>query len=256
MRFIITLEKQQNQTDVLPINYQYELSSWIYNTIAGGDAVYSEWLHSNGFNDGHKRFKLFTFSHLNIPEKRIFDDRLQVLSDRIDFRISFLPRKSTEEFIKGVFSKQEFSLGDYKSNVMFRVGRIEKIPDIVFSDEMEFETLSPVVVSVKRENGSAHFTEPEDENMALYLGNNLLQKYKAFRGSDFKGLSDIRFELIGKARKKGITIKTGTRAQTRVIGYLYRFRFRCPVELMDIGYHAGFGEKNSMGFGCVEVRGK
>ncbi|MCB0510972.1 MAG: hypothetical protein KDC72_00340, partial [Bacteroidetes bacterium] len=25
-----------------------------------------------------------------------------------------------------------------------------------------------------------------------------------------------------------------------------------PVELHEIGYEAGFGEKNSMGFGCVK----
>ena len=106
MRFTITLEKRQNRPDVIPINYQYELASWIYNSIARGDAAYSQWLHANGFNDGYKRFKLFTFSHLDIPQKKIFDDRLKVLSDRISFRISFLPRKSTEEFIKGVFSQQ------------------------------------------------------------------------------------------------------------------------------------------------------
>jgi hypothetical protein len=27
-----------------------------------------------------------------------------------------------------------------------------------------------------------------------------------------------------------------------------------PVELIKTGYYAGFGEKNSMGFGCVEIK--
>ena len=31
----------------LPANYQYELSGWVYHTLAKGDAAYSCWLHEN-----------------------------------------------------------------------------------------------------------------------------------------------------------------------------------------------------------------
>ena|GEM_PF-6212384 len=33
------------------------------------------------------------------------------------------------------------------------------------------------------------------------------------------------------------------------------FTARGPVELLQIGYEAGFGEKGSMGFGMAEVAG-
>ncbi|MCB0538258.1 MAG: CRISPR-associated endoribonuclease Cas6, partial [Bacteroidetes bacterium] len=32
----------------------------------------------------------------------------------------------------------------------------------------------------------------------------------------------------------------------------FHFELTAPVELHEIGYEAGFGEKNSMGFGCVK----
>ncbi len=37
----------------LPINYQYELSAWIYKVIALGDESYARWLHENGFSHKH-----------------------------------------------------------------------------------------------------------------------------------------------------------------------------------------------------------
>ena len=39
----------------LPINYQYELSVWIYGIIAQGDQHYAEWLHQNGFSEKYRK---------------------------------------------------------------------------------------------------------------------------------------------------------------------------------------------------------
>lgn len=52
MRFKITMRPLGNGEKLLPINYQYPAASWIYKTIAGGDADYARWLHENGFADG------------------------------------------------------------------------------------------------------------------------------------------------------------------------------------------------------------
>ena len=56
MRFKITLIPDSTKENLLPINYQYPLASWVYKTIATGDRSYAEWLHANGFADGSKRF--------------------------------------------------------------------------------------------------------------------------------------------------------------------------------------------------------
>ena len=65
--------------------------------------------------------------------------------------------------------------------------------------------------------------------------------------------NDLRFELINKPKSKLIKIKTDTPQQTHIKGFLFDFKLSAPVELMKLGYFAGFGEKNSLGFGCGEV---
>ena len=63
MRFEINMLvlKDKNGTH-LPINYQYELSAWIYKVLNDGDPIFSEWLHFKGYKSKNKPFKLFTFS--------------------------------------------------------------------------------------------------------------------------------------------------------------------------------------------------
>jgi CRISPR-associated endoribonuclease Cas6 len=253
MRFKINLEIAETQNRILPINYQYEVAGWIYKTLEKGNKEYASWLHTNGFAQGSKQFRLFTFSHFDVVKKKIMGDRIQINDPIISLQLSFLPEKSTEEFIKGVFAQQQFVLGDSKSRVMFRVAGIELMPQPTFANKMVFETLSPLTVAIKNDEGKPHFIEPCDPRMEQALYKNLCQKYLAYYVEEFEGGADVKFELLSTFRKRGIAIKAGTPQQTKVIGYTYRFALTAPTELLKIGYAAGFGEKNSMGFGCVGV---
>ena len=76
MQFKITLRCLDSEP-VLPVNYQYELSAWIYRVIRYADADYAEYLHRNGHRTPERKsFKLFCFSHLDVPQRRIEGDRL------------------------------------------------------------------------------------------------------------------------------------------------------------------------------------
>jgi CRISPR-associated endoribonuclease Cas6 len=48
MRFLISLQRE-GSSSVLPINYQYELSSLIYKIIDRADSAFSEFLHRQGY---------------------------------------------------------------------------------------------------------------------------------------------------------------------------------------------------------------
>lgn len=52
--------------NLLPVNYQYPLSSWIYKVIGTADLNYSTFLHEKGFAFDNRRFKMFTFSQLDV----------------------------------------------------------------------------------------------------------------------------------------------------------------------------------------------
>lgn len=101
MRFKINLSLSNPNLKTLPLNYQYELSAYIYRTIANGDANYADWLHKNGFKMDEKQFRLFTFSNFIIPQKTIDKEnaRLIIKGNNASFIISFLPERSTEEFV-------------------------------------------------------------------------------------------------------------------------------------------------------------
>lgn len=252
MRFKLLLRVERDvYGDVLPLNYVYELSALIYKTLSRANVGYASWLHENGFVLGSKKFKLFTFSRLIVPSYGIQGDRIQVKSDRVEWYITFLPEKSTEKFVQGIFSEQHFQLGDRKSRVQFRVEHVELIPSPTFSGENTFETLSPLCVSIREESGQISYLSPEDSRIKGLLLSNLLNRYKAFYGADYCGCLDFDFQLLNTPKPVLITIKADTEQQTKVKGYNCRFKLNAPEELLQIAYASGLGEKNSMGFGMI-----
>jgi CRISPR-associated endoribonuclease Cas6 len=251
MRFRLTLEVDgKTYGNIIPLSYQYELSAWIYKVIDRSDSVYAQWLHENGFADENKIFKLFTFSNLQIPEFKRIDDRLCILSNKITLYLSFLPDKSTEEFIKGIFSETESNLGDAKSRIHFRVQSIEMLPPPVFHNT-EFKTLSPIVISRKRANGSIEYVSPEVENYGQLLFNNLKEKYKTFYKNPIE-TEIFNFELLSVAHSKLIKIKANTSSETKVKGFNFVFKMNTDEQLMRIMYETGAGEKGSLGFGMID----
>lgn len=272
MRFKLTIENTPgNNNNVLPLNYQYELSAWIYKILNYGNEEFAQWLHKEGYTNDYKNFKLFTFSNLIIPKYKINGDRMQINSRINELVVSFYPIESLEYFISGLFKNQQFTIGDKKSKAAFTVNNVEKLPEQEFNNTMEFKALSPVLISYKNTESQkyAEYKHPEDENYGNLLIKNLVAKYNAFYATETNPASpaadrtdrieiepdnlEYEFTPLTKPKSRLITIKSGTKQESKLRGYLYKFRLKAPAELIRLGYYAGFGEKNSLGFGCVEV---
>jgi len=279
MRFGLKLELQNLSSNVIPINYQYELSSWIYKTIHAGNRNIATWLHEHGYRLKDKTFRLFTFSHLQVRKTRADHDRLIIMAGPVHLIVSFYPLEIIEPFISGVFKDQSFMIGDRKSRAGFIISSVEKLPEPVFNGTMRYRCLSPVHVA-KRNAATPEIEylnpgHPEYKDLLLI---NLINKKEAFEqdqeapglydhfsgtGGTFAGnnkeaanlhdTADAEFALLNGYRKKGITIKTGTAQETKIIGYMFDFMFKASEEYQKIGYYCGFGKANSQGFGCVEV---
>lgn len=80
MRFKLTLHLFKPGA-ILPINYHYPVSAWIYSRICSADIAFAEWLHENGYSLDSKHFKLFTFSELYLPKFERDGDRLKILTE-------------------------------------------------------------------------------------------------------------------------------------------------------------------------------
>jgi len=261
MRFRITFNITGRQK-MLPMDYQYSMASWIYNIIAKADLGYGRFLHKKGYRTGNKTFKFFSFSPLNIKPFTAWKDKglFELLNTRTDCLVSFVADRAAESYIKGIFTDQKCFIGDKFNGLDLEVETIEALHYPVFTETMQYRALSPVCLSIKESGRHAKYLDPEHEKYAGCFASNLVEKACSMILNSLKDdlvatndKPDIRFRLMGKSRSKLITIKPGLPEETRVRGYLYDFELTAPPEFHEIGYYAGFGEKNSMGFGCVEV---
>jgi CRISPR-associated endoribonuclease Cas6 len=258
MRFRLTLEVNKHAFgNILPINYQYEQAAVIYRILSHGSQEYSAWLHDNGFTlENGKKFKLFCFSRLKIEKRQIWakEERIKILSDTVEWQISFLPEKSTEKFIQGLFVNQTFEIGDKKSVVQFHVRNIEVIPSPDYTEEMEFSTMSPICLRCKQENGGIEYISPSDNRAPRAILRGLLSRHEVFFGKPFAPEPEIHFTLLTEPKSVLVKLKSDTEDETKVRGFMCHFRIKMPQELMKIMYESGCGEETSQGFGCVREK--
>jgi len=257
MELIIKLMRFRG--NVLPTNYQYALSSWIYKVISRADQDHSTFLHERGFAFDGKRFKMFTFSQLDVRPYKILGNEIQLLGNEVSLNIRFHVDSSMENFIRGLFMHQHCGLGNKYAQTDFQVIGVETKPRFVFNTTMRYECLSPIIVSAMRDDHSAAYLGPDDPAFGPVFIQNLIRKQAALAlhndATEPATIQNIMsFRLLNTPRKKGITIKEGTEQETKVIGYLFNFELTASPELQETGYYAGFGEKNSIGFGCCGVR--
>jgi len=261
MRFLISLQRE-GSSSILPINYQYELSSLIYKIIDRADSAFSEFLHRQGYMAYGKNFRLFTFSRIQFDRYQVIagSDRLVHEGDRASFEISFLVDRAAEEFIKGLFLDQRLVLGDKTSRVNYLVSQISAKEPPVFRETMQYRSLSPIFIRRKREQGGEDYLRPDNPDFGILLTRNLMAKSGAYAAQGDgevlynEPIPDFNFVPVGKVYQNGVLIKQHTPYQTKLIAYLFEFELRAPVELQEIGYYGGFGHLGSQGFGCVGVK--
>lgn len=263
MQFRITF-KILYPGQLLPLSYQYELSSWLYGLIGRSDREFADFLHSKGYVEKGKRFKLFTFSNLFIPPKyQIIDDRIKIWSKEISFTVSFLMDAPAAKLILSLFDEKPFRLGDRISQVDLQWIGIRQLPlDIPEQAIYQLETASPMVVTAPeaQPNGRLRhrYLSPKDTDFEHYFFQNLVRKYQAARKYGLVEEVDLevpmRFRLVGdRVKKQGVRIKAQTREETKVIGYRFRFEVEGPRELIRLGLLAGWGSSSAQGFGASRL---
>ena len=258
MKFKLILKINRKYGSCLPFNYQYEQSAIIYRILAQADRQYSAWLHENGYMlDNGKKFKLFCYSPLILSKFRPLakEGCLEIISDEVVWYISFIPEKSTAEFIQGLFERQSFVLGNRQRKVAFDIVGVEAMPSTKVAEEMRFKALSPVCVR-HEDDGRVEYLSPDNPMFKQGIFKGLISKYETIHGLPFEGeCGAFDFHVVDKTIKsKLITIKAGTKAETRVRGFVFDFTMKAPSELMRVACDGGIGELCSQGFGFIKTR--
>ncbi|PMD90538.1 CRISPR-associated endoribonuclease Cas6 [Siphonobacter sp. BAB-5405] len=263
MQFRLTLRPIAPQT-LVPFNYAYRLSAFIYSVLADADAQYAQFLHNQGYEySSTRRFKLFTFSDLIMPQARV-DARaggLWVNSPTIEWVVSFYVDQAAQHFIMGLFQDQKCVIASPCHRAEFIVERVEALPLNLTENTLHLRTLSPVVIAQKDERGMDQYLHPADEAFGPLLVSNLLAKWKSvlvLAGSDEDFTEDsLKFRFIqGRTEPKSrlVTIKENSREETKVRGYHgFSFELSGPKEILELAVLAGMGRYNAEGFGCVGI---
>jgi CRISPR-associated endoribonuclease Cas6 len=146
----------------------------------------------------------------------------------------------------GLLEQREVRLG----TSFLHVSQVEVLPAPSFSGTMTLATLSPIFVStgqgVTTEKLQKRFLSPQNPDFARVLNDNLRRKSIALHGQPFEG--ELHFEWLDDPKSKLMRV-----SDLQIRGWMMRFRVTGPVELIQLGYDAGFGERNAQGFGMVSV---
>lgn len=259
MQFKITLSSN-TKTNIIPINYQYPLSSAIYKIIAKGSAEYASFLHESGYGKG---FKLFCFSQINCPFK-IEGDRLRLLNPELSFNISFHLPEAMENFVKGLFQSEKLDIADRKSKIGFNVKSVETLVNpLQHYNERELinvmlKPLSPIVASLHQENGIPEYLDPNDVRYTESLVYNWRSKIETCFDAETAQMAVLMMEreLVHQPPKSRlITIKAGSEAETKIRGWMnFKLKVTAERRFVELLLNTGIGRENSMGMGFVEIK--
>lgn len=75
MRFKLTLNRTTKQR-MLPMDYQYYISAWIYKVLKNADKDFARFLHDQGYGQSEtKLYKLFCFSRLDLGKPKLWKEK-------------------------------------------------------------------------------------------------------------------------------------------------------------------------------------
>lgn len=236
----------------LPINYNYSLSGVIYQFLRESDPEYAQFLHQDGYEVENRRFKLFTFSQLMAK-------RREIRGDQIHFRspLTWYVSSSQEPFLAN-FAAALMGTGILQiERHRLRVRDVEVLHQPRFGPQMTFRCLSPITMSTKRERAHqlvTHYCLPDDPQFSELVRQNLIRKYEAvYRQSPTEESFAMTFDQTYIDKRKGRVTRLVDYKGTKIRGVVTPLHVIGAPELIRVGYECGFGDKNSMGFGMVEV---
>lgn len=254
MRLLLTLQCRKGS--LIPLNYQYLISAWIYKVLGKANADFSYHLHNTGYAIDGKQFKLFTYGRLEARPYEILSKQglMRVDSEEVKLMLSFWVDDAMQNFVMGLFQDQHIGIGNKLfAPVDFYIKQVQMLPKPAFHTTMRYETVMGIVISQQKESDKyAQYLSPLDKDYQHLLLQNLAFKALAY-GNPVSLNQNIAFNLLTSPKDKLITIKEGTAQETKIRAYHYRFEFTAPIALQEAAYYAGFGEDNSQGLGMVNI---
>jgi CRISPR-associated endoribonuclease Cas6 len=241
LRLTINLE---GNTIAIPIHYNYLIQSFIYNHIS---PKLSDFLHTEGYVIGKRRFAMFTFSRL-LGKFRIHLDDIE-FSPPIKLIVSSPIDQFIQEFAETLIKAPSLKFGD---NVL-HVASVEVQPRPKLKEKFTMRMLSPVTVysTLSKADGKkkTYYYSPFEDEFKELIEQNIKKKYQALYKSEPTNLSLRMFpKNIERNAEKIINYKG-----TIIKGWMGTYTLMGSEKLIFLAYDAGLGGKNAQGFGMFEI---
>ena len=148
---------------------------------------------------------------------------------------------------------KQFSIGDHKSSVTFKIISVDDISPVVFTEIMEYQSISPIVVKALRPNNTLDYLSPDNEFFAQFMVEELIERWESFYKRSYDGDRAFQFTLLTQPRRKAVSIFTDSPRSQKVVGYMLKLRLQMSPVLQEFAYVCGLGDDIGYGFGYVEL---
>ncbi len=263
MRIQFSLSCQKGT--VIPINYQSEISNWVFTVLSKAGPELAQHVQQLGFDLGTRTFRLFTFSPLAIFPYEMDQARqeFKLLGHQVRVTVSIYLDSSFEYQIIQLFRHTPLNLGTFEGNpAVFSVKHWQVQQRAPLKETMQFKALSPIsITNVEEGKHGSPFVLPDNESYDISFFHHAVRRFKAakqYKSLAALGLLDpafpMQYRLLGQAKSRLIHLKSNLDGLTQLRGFTYDFEVSMPLPLMEFCYHAGFGEYPHLGFGCVDIK--
>ncbi|MFN0013604.1 MAG: CRISPR-associated endoribonuclease Cas6 [Saprospiraceae bacterium] len=250
---------------IIPINYQSEISNWIYSVLSNAGADLSAHIQQLGFDTATHNFKLFTFSPLAIYpyEMDQVKQEFKLLGNQVKISVSMYLDTAFEQQIVHLFRQLPLTLGTLDGNPsQFEVKHWQVMPRVHFKETMQFKAVSPISLTNVEEGKTANqYLLPDHEAYDISFFNHAIRRFKA--AVQYKSLAGLKlldpsfpmsYRLIGQAKSRLIHLKPNPDGISQLRGFVFEFEASMPPSVAEFCYYSGFGEYPYLGFGYVEIK--
>ncbi|MBB6450971.1 CRISPR-associated endoribonuclease Cas6 [Geomicrobium halophilum] len=229
----------------LPLNYQQILQGFIYNQI--DDETFSRFLHEEGYTDGRRIFKMFTFSRLQGKGKINPKNKTITFEDKVSWEVSSCLPKFIQSLGQSMLMKDFL----YISNHPVSVEELQYKTTTVNDKECVIRMVSPITVHSTFEGRASKTTQyykPWDHAFVHLINENINNKYRAYYGE----------QLSSRVAIKPIKVNKKDKIVTRFKGFIIEawngtYLLQGEPNILTFACTVGIGSKNSQGFGLPEV---
>jgi CRISPR-associated endoribonuclease Cas6 len=263
MRILFSLSCQRET--IIPINYQSEISVWIFSALAKGGAELSAHVRNMGFDLLDHSFKQFTFSPLAIFPYEMDQVRqeFKLMGNQVKLGVSIYLDRSYEQQVVNLFRQTPLQLGTLEGKpAHFEVKHWQILPRPDFRETMAFKGISPISVTSTEEVPVPNpYLVPDSEPYDISFFTHLVRRFKAVH--QYKSLAGLKlldpsfpmhYRLLSQPKSRLIHLKYGIGDVNQLRGFMFDMELSMPTPLLEYCYYAGVGEYPYIGFGFLDLK--